>query len=248
MRDALVHRPLRLSPFPPQVNALLELGADPNLQDGEGMTALMEAARAPEGFEIAKAIVEAGAAIDLFSKTGVTALSMAASGGNGPVIALLLQHKADVNALHEEGSTALMAAAEMISANNGSMSIIDALLSAGADVNVARCASGRFSDRESGGAHSPQNSARVPPLPPYRYDGLTALMAAAGQGSVKVVEKLIEAGADTTITDSRGVSACHMAAEVGGTDVVAALVRAGCAIGRSHVAPRRLSYALHSRP
>ena len=53
-------------------------------------------------------------------------------------------------------------------------------------------------------------------------------MAAAGQGSVKVVEKLIEAGADTTITDSRGVSACHMAAEVGGTDVVAALVRAGC--------------------
>jgi len=77
---------------------------------------------------------------------------------------------------------------------------------------------------------------------------LTALMAAAGQGSVKVVEKLIEAGADTTITDSRGVSACHMAAEVGGTDVVAALVRAGCATGRSHVAPRRLSYTLHSRP
>jgi ankyrin repeat protein len=113
------------------------------------MTALMEAARAPEGFEIAKAIVEAGAAIDLFSKTGVTALSMAASGGNGPVIALLLQHKADVNALHEEGSTALMAAAEMISANNGSMSIIDALLSVGADVNVARCASGtRLGQRE----------------------------------------------------------------------------------------------------
>ena len=73
-------------------------------------------------------------------------------------------------------------------------------------------------------------------------------MAAAGQGSVKVVEKLIEAGADTTITDSRGVSACHMAAEVGGTDVVAALVRAGCATGRSHVAPRSLSYTLHSRP
>ena len=141
------------------MNALLELGADPNLQDAEGMTALMEAARAPEGFEIAKAIVEAGAAIDLFSKTGVTALSMAASGGNGPVIALLLQHKADVNALHEEGSTALMAAAEMISANNGSMSIIDALLSVGADVNVARCAPGRVSDRKSG-AHSPQNSAR----------------------------------------------------------------------------------------
>ena len=144
------------------MNALLELGADPNLQDAEGMTALMEAARAPEGFEIAKAIVEAGAAIDLFSKTGVTALSMAASGGNGPVIALLLQHKADVNALHEEGSTALMAAAEMISANNGSMSIIDALLSVGADVNVARCAPGRVSDRESGG-RSPHLSARSPP-------------------------------------------------------------------------------------
>ena len=159
-----------LSPFPPQVNALLELGADPNLQDAEGMTALMEAARAPEGFEIAKALVEAGAAIDLFSKTGVTALSMAASGGNGPVIALLLQHKADVNALHEEGSTALMAAAEMISANNGSMSIIDALLSVGADVNVARCASGRVSDRESGGRSPSELS---PLLHLSRYTGMT---------------------------------------------------------------------------
>ena len=62
-----------------------------------------------------------------------------------------------------------------------------------------------------------------------------ALMAAAGQGSVKVVEKLIEAGADTTITDSRGVSACHMAAEVGGTDVVAALVRGGAALDPERV-------------
>ena len=45
-----------------------------------------------------------------------------------------------------------MAAAEMISANNGSMSIIDALLSVGADVNVASCASGRVSDRGGGAA------------------------------------------------------------------------------------------------
>ena len=44
---------------------------------------------------------------------------MAAGTGNGPVVALLLQNGADANALHPEGSTALMAAAE-----NGSLPIV----------------------------------------------------------------------------------------------------------------------------
>ena len=60
-------------------------------------------------------------------------ISMAAGSGNGPAVALLLQRGANVNALHDDGSTALMAAAE-----NGSLPFVKALLQSGADVNTAR--------------------------------------------------------------------------------------------------------------
>ena len=41
------------------VDVLLELGADPDAKDAEGITALMEAGRAPDGFEAAQRLVAA---------------------------------------------------------------------------------------------------------------------------------------------------------------------------------------------
>ena len=50
------------------VNAMLELGADVDAHDGEGMTSLMEAARAADGFDVAAALIEGKASLNLFSK------------------------------------------------------------------------------------------------------------------------------------------------------------------------------------
>lgn len=60
-----------------------------------------------------------------------------------------------------------------------------------------------------------------------RYDGLTALMAGCGQTNAELVKALLAKGANPNAQDTRGVTACHMAAEVGALDVVTALVPAG---------------------
>ena len=60
-----------------------------------------------------------------------------------------------------------------------------------------------------------------------RHDGLTALMAACGGTSVALVQALLDAGAAPNAQDARGVTACHMAAEVGAADVVTLLVQKG---------------------
>jgi hypothetical protein len=72
----------------------------------------------------------------------------------------------------------------MAAAESGSIPIMEALIGVGADVNTAR------------------------------YDGLTALMAGCGQTNAALVKALLEAKAEPNAKDSRGVAACHMAAEV----------------------------------
>ena len=53
-----------------------------------------------------------------------------------------------------------------------------------------------------------------------RTDGLTATMAAASQSEPGLVQALLAAGGDANAKDTRGVTACHMAAEIGAVDVV----------------------------
>jgi hypothetical protein len=60
--------------------------------DAEGMSALMEASRAADGFEVAERLIAAKASLDGFSKAGFTPLSLAAGAANGPVVALLLKN------------------------------------------------------------------------------------------------------------------------------------------------------------
>lgn len=52
-------------------------------------------------------------------------------------------------------------------------------------------------------------------------------MAASGAENPSVVASLLSAGADPNAVDTRGVAACHMAAEAGAVGVVTALLEAG---------------------
>jgi quinoprotein dehydrogenase-associated probable ABC transporter substrate-binding protein len=117
--------------------ALTEAGANVNTPAGEEqVTPLMVAAgqTAPaEGsmflpgstrpLDIAKGLIERGADVNAKSKDGVTALMVAASHNNPPMIGLLIESGADVNATNAAGKTA-RDAAEL----NGNLEAAQAIL------------------------------------------------------------------------------------------------------------------------
>eukprot|EP00566_Odontella_aurita_P000685 CAMPEP_0113559958 /NCGR_PEP_ID=MMETSP0015_2-20120614/19176_1 /TAXON_ID=2838 /ORGANISM="Odontella" /LENGTH=545 /DNA_ID=CAMNT_0000461633 /DNA_START=9 /DNA_END=1646 /DNA_ORIENTATION=+ /assembly_acc=CAM_ASM_000160 len=100
------HRPpLHLaarSGSPVAVQAMLKKGANPNLRDGEGWTALMATCMAENKGEVelgrletARALLDAGARRDDANYQGKTALHIASEGLQGPLIELLLEKGAD---------------------------------------------------------------------------------------------------------------------------------------------------------
>jgi ankyrin repeat protein len=100
--------------------ALMEGGADVNVPAGaDGLTPLMVAVaqNAPaEGamflpsstrpLEIAKGLIERGADVNAKSKSGTTALMVAATHNNPPMIGLLIEAGADTEAKNNQGKTA----------------------------------------------------------------------------------------------------------------------------------------------
>lgn len=81
------------------VKAILDRGADPNLQDSRGDTALLLAAE--HGSAIVRSLVEAGARVDLASAEGRTPL-MTAAEYSLETVRFLLEHGADVS--HRDGA------------------------------------------------------------------------------------------------------------------------------------------------
>lgn len=92
------------------VMALLEAGADPNLQSISGMTPLTQAAQRAES-DIVVTLLGAGADPSLQDDRGRTALIHAARSGAYGSAGLLLEAGAEVDHADDEGATALMHAA-----------------------------------------------------------------------------------------------------------------------------------------
>ena len=117
-----------LRPWRKIVRALIEDGADVNVQNESGDTALMVTVESVilcnEGI---RALLEAGADVNLANGGKDTALTLAAKYRNEEVVLWLLAAGADVNAQHCCGETALMCAAM-----RGMLKAIQA----GADVNL----------------------------------------------------------------------------------------------------------------
>ena len=113
------------------VRALLAEGAEVDVPQADGATALAWAAHRDDG-AMADLLLRAAADPNAANDLGVTPLMLAAENGSAPMVERLLQAGADPNLARPAGGTALMMAARA-----GSVAVVRRLIAAGADVDAA---------------------------------------------------------------------------------------------------------------
>jgi serine/threonine-protein phosphatase 6 regulatory ankyrin repeat subunit B len=126
---AAASRPLAM------IDALIKAGANVNLQDINGFTPLIIAAKMhPESYKIVSLLLKAKADVNVSDGAGNTALAAAArSNEDRGVVLALIQAGADVNAKNNMGDTPLSLAA----AYNKNEQVVQALINEKAEVNIA---------------------------------------------------------------------------------------------------------------
>jgi ankyrin repeat protein len=119
------------------VRALVKQGANVNVAEGDGMTALHWAAAKGDA-DLAAMLLHAGANVKALTRVGsYLPLHMAAKTGSGAAIDVLLKAGAEVNAVTASGTTPLMFAAAA-----GNVEGIQMLATRGANVNAKETAKG----------------------------------------------------------------------------------------------------------
>ncbi len=176
-----------------------------------------------------RALIKAGADVNVKGTDGRTALWVAAWKGHGEIVKLLLESKADVNAANIYSATALIVASQ-----NGHTEIIKALLEAKADANAAH-ANGRTALMQA--AYS-GNTEIVKLLleagadvdAKGRSTGITALWQAAMNGHTETVKALLEAKADVNAKahlDGKDYTPLSIAKMMGRAEIVKLLKEYG---------------------
>jgi hypothetical protein len=186
---------------------------------------LLESARSGDPARV-RELLARGAAVDAADRRGLTPLMWAAAGGNPEVVRQLLDGGAAVDRRAADGSTALMLASA-----NGFTDIVRALVLKGADVTAAKGgvrarqlalerghmevvtlldqaeALGRRLLQAAGEGHDMvvrQVLALGAPFNMTDERGATALMIAARNGDLGILQALLSRGADGSIRDMQG--------------------------------------------
>lgn len=217
------------------VQTLLEGGADPDIRQGDGATALHHAAHQND-VDSARLLIEAGATVSVSNELGATPLWLAATNGSAVMVERLLDAGADPNVALIMGETSLMTAAR-----GGHLETVRLLLSRGAKVNatererhqtalmwavaqghvgVVQLLVERGADihaRTTVWDQLENTAGNTNPIGNFRmsHGGSTPLLFAARQGNIDVARVLIEAGADVNNTSASGTSALVVAAHSG---------------------------------
>lgn len=218
-------------PRPEVVSLLLEHGADPNVTNDFGKTPLMAAAQYDD-LQSVNALLNAGAQINAKSSHPTKV----------PHNDIFKPEDQRCNAYNIKFGerTALMYAAA-----NASRPVIEALLKAGADPTMVDSEGNNAEDYLSGRGPTARNphlsyeerreiaalfekSVTAEQRAFARREELkTQLLAAAADGTVSSLRKLIDQGADLKAHDSHGKSALHLAVESGNSDAVDFLLAKG---------------------
>jgi ankyrin repeat protein len=165
-----------------------------------------------------RSLLAAGAKVNQREYEGETPLMYAAAAGQSEMILFLLEQGADINAVSNNGETALVRA-------GGDLSTVEVLLEKGADVElgaplIRASDSGQLDTVKVLLKHGANPNAELP-------GGGTALIAAAVQsGSKDIVEALIAAGADVSHKNKQGKTAEMLALENNHADLAEMLRRA----------------------
>ena len=193
----------------PTVEALLKAGAKPNAASSVGETPLMIAAHSGSA-RVVTALLDAGADLTVAEASGgQTALMRAVAENHADVVKLLLDRGADVSARSKNRFTALLFAAQQ-----GNIEIARQLLKAGANVNDT-APDGIAGDTNAQRTFKPDTEASALLVaidsgheamalflltqgvdPNQSEAGRTALHSAVQRAMPKVVQALLENGAD----------------------------------------------------
>ena len=114
------------------VKLLLKENADVNIQDKNGVTALMLASLNGHT-HVVELLLKENADVNIKNKQGMTALNLASLKGHTHVVELLLKDNANVNIQDKNGVTALM-----LASLKGHTQIVELLLKENADVNIQK--------------------------------------------------------------------------------------------------------------
>ncbi len=157
---------------------LITEGADLNLQDVNGNTALLLAIQTKESeiekISIAKKLINAGPDLKLCNNQGFTPLILASSLNEVRIVELLINKGADSNLRTKDGFTALMHAC-----SNGNEEIVNLLINKSANLDL---------DVRGG------------------VNNTTAIMMATDEGLTGIVKLLINAGANANLLTTHGYS------------------------------------------
>ena len=203
---------------------LLKKGADPNIWNKDGATALMYASHNDHS-EVVEILLKGGADPNIQKKDEATALMYASQNGHFEVVQILLKGGADPNSRTENGATSLMVASE-----NGHFEAVQILLEGGADPNIKKKdgATSLMYASQNGHSEVVQILLKGGADPNSQTgNGVTSLMVASENGHSKVVQILLKGGADPNIQEEDGWNALMFASDNSHSEVVQILLEGG---------------------
>jgi len=199
----------------PLVEAVLAANPDIEAQDAGGRTALYHAV-AEGKLDVATLLLDKGARIDRKTNDGTTPLLASVQFGKLPLLQLLLERKAQVELTNVSGETPLMIAAEGTAYMPNNAPLVEALIGAGAHVDVVdqRGRSALYRASAEGKEDAMALLIEHQANPNLRAsDRSTPLIEAVTFAKLGAAKLLIDHGADVNLGDANDSTPLMVAAE-----------------------------------